>query len=327
MKLLNYLGMVIVITVLGILYKRYQKKYEPDYELKQYDLVKKYLLNDEMIHGRPNLWIHINYQRNGRNWESFNSRLSDDLNKPYVEMCVESIIKYNDNYFNIFIINDESFGKLLSDWDIDMNNVPEPIKSKARQYGLCKLLYHYGGINVPSSFVCTKSLLPFFNTGVMKSKMFCVETLNKTVNYNEKQFVCDGIMMGCIKYNKSIGELCKYMNEMLNVEDQKTVINGNNCGLWLEERKNTFDVNVMDGKLIGVKDEEGEPIELDDLLGATPIKYNFNKYGVLIDEKMLDKRLKYEWFNRLSKEQIFESNTEIGKVFLLSHGEGVVREL
>lgn len=327
MKLLNYLVMVIVVTVLGILYKRYQKKYVPDYELKRYDLVKKYLLNDEMIHGKPNLWIHINYERNGRNWESFNSRLSDDLNKPYIEMCVESIIKYNDVHFNIFIINDNSFGKLLSDWDIDMNNVPEPIKSKAREYGLCKLLYHYGGINVPSAFVCTKPLLSLFNSGIINSKMFCVETINKRVNYHEKPFICDGIMMGCIKYNKSVADLCKYMKGRLNVESEKTIINENNCSLWLEEKKDIFEVNVINGKLIGVKDIENEPIELDDLLGSTPINYNFNKYGVLIDEKMLDKRLKYGWFNRLSKEQIFESNTEIGKVFLLCHGEGVLREL
>lgn len=327
MKLLNYLVMVIVVTVLGILYKRYKKKYEPDYELKQYDLVKKYLLNDEMIHGKPNLWIHINYERNSRNWESFNSRLSDDLNKPYIEMCVESIIKYNDDYFNIFIINDNSFGKLLSDWDVDMNNVPEPIKSKAREYGLCKLLYHYGGIKVPSSFVCTKPLLSLFNTGIINNKMFCVETINRNVNYHEKQFICNGIMMGCIKYNKSVGDLCKYMKGRLDVESEKRIINENNCSLWLEEKNDIFEINIINGKLIGVKDVENEPIELDDLLGSTPIKYNFNKYGVLIDEKMLDKQLKYGWFNRLSKEQIFKSNTELGKVFLLCHGEGVVSEL
>ena len=316
MKLLNYLMLVITLTVGGILYKRYKKKYEPDFELKKNNLVKKYLLNDEMIHGKSNIWIHINYERNGRCWESFNSRLSDDLNKPYIEACVESIIKYNDNDFNIFIINDSSFGKLLSDWDVDINNVPEPIKSKTRAYGLCKLLYHFGGINVPSSFLFTKSLLTLYNAGVKNNKMFCMEKYNNTITYDEKGFICDDKMMGCLKYNKEMGELSENMNEQLSIDKEEED--------FLEAMHDDFKINVLDGKLIGVKDNKDEAIEIRHLLGATPIDFNFNKYGVLIDEKTLDKSIKYEWFNRSSKEQIFESNTELGKEILLSHGEGLV---
>ena len=34
MKLLNYIGMVVILTTMGILFKRYQQKYELDPELK-----------------------------------------------------------------------------------------------------------------------------------------------------------------------------------------------------------------------------------------------------------------------------------------------------
>ena len=118
---------------MGILFKRYQRKYEFDPELKGDALVKKYLLNDEIVYGKPNLWIHINYEKNSRNWKSFQSRSSMELNKPYMEACVETIIKYNGDYFNIFIINDETFSKLLDDWDITIENVPNPIKKHAKK--------------------------------------------------------------------------------------------------------------------------------------------------------------------------------------------------
>ena len=61
-----------------------------------------------------------------------------------------------------------------------------------------------------------------------------------------------------------------------------------------------------------------------DICWAPQIGFNFNKYGVLIDEKTLDKSIKYEWFNKSPKEQVFESNTELGKEILLSHGKGLV---
>ena len=122
-------------------------------ELKGNDLVNKYLLNDEMIYGKPNMWIHMDYVNNARNWKDFKSRRSRDLNKDYINICIESIIKYNSENFNIFIINDDSFRKLLENFDVNINNVPEPIKSNVRKLGICKLLYKYGGIKVSKSFL------------------------------------------------------------------------------------------------------------------------------------------------------------------------------
>jgi hypothetical protein len=52
-------------------------------EKDEYDLIKKYLLNDSPLYGynRPKLWIHTKYEINARKWKDFYSRNSTDLNQ------------------------------------------------------------------------------------------------------------------------------------------------------------------------------------------------------------------------------------------------------
>ena len=46
MRLFQNFLIFILITAIGILYKRYEAKYFPDEELDKYSLVRKYLLNE-----------------------------------------------------------------------------------------------------------------------------------------------------------------------------------------------------------------------------------------------------------------------------------------
>jgi hypothetical protein len=52
-------------------------------------------------------------------------------------------------------------------------------------------------------------------------------------------------------------------------------------------------------------------------MGNTYINFMPNLYGVYIPEYKLLKRTKFEWFPRLSQEQVLESNTIIGKLLLV----------
>ena len=49
MRILDYIVSIIIISTLGMLYKKYQRKYGLDEELNGNNLVNKYLLNDEML--------------------------------------------------------------------------------------------------------------------------------------------------------------------------------------------------------------------------------------------------------------------------------------
>jgi len=324
MKLLNYIGLLMILTTMGLLFKRYQKKYELDPELKDNDLVKKYLLNDDIIYGKPNLWIHVQGEKNSRNWQSFNSRNSKTLNKPYIKVCIESIIKYNSDSFNIFIINDDTFSKLLEDWNIIIGNVPEPIKENVRKLGICKLLYKYGGINIPSSFLSTISLMNLYNEGIRGNKMFCVENINDSISQFADEILPDDIIMGCNKYCEKMKFLCDFVSNVVSSDyTNESKIKGT-INKWLNAEAKDYKINVINGRLIGIKDVNNKYISLDDLLGISKINFDENKSGIYINEKMLDSRTKFNWFIRLSKEQIFNSNTNLGHLILLSHVEGEI---
>ena len=320
MNLVNYIGMVVALTTMGILFKRYQRKYEFDPELKDNDLVKKFLLNDEMIYGKPNLWIYNKYEKNSRHWDSFYSRSNFNVNKPYIQACMETIVKYNGDDFNIFIVNDESFSKLLDDWNVVLSNVPEPMKEKVRKMGMCKLLYKYGGMYVPRSFLSTCKLKNLYNDGVRHNKMFCVENVNRSTSQLDNEFMASNVMMGCMKFCDKMRIYIDYLNNLVKNDytNESNILGQENK--WLQLECNNFSINLVNGRLIGIKDKYDEVIGVEDLLGESILNFDKAKSGIYIDEYEISRRTKLNWFDKISKEEVFRSNTAIGDQMLLSHG-------
>ena len=324
MRILDYMVSIIIISTLGMLFNRYKRKYGSDEELKGNDLVNKYLLNDEMLFGKPNIWIHINHEVNSRNWKSFQSRNSQELNKPYINICIESIIKHNDNDFNIFLINDNSFEKLLPGFNVNMNKIPENLKKYVRKMGFCKILQKYGGMKLPKSFLATKCLRDFYYEGINGNKMFCVENINNTPTNFEQKFLADDIILGCNKFCNKIDKYCEYINELVTSGMiGENEVKGYNSR-WLEKKKKKFNINKIDGVFIGLKDKNKNYIRSEELLNVSKIRFVNEKYGVYINEEIMERRNKLNWFNRLSKKQLLESDTQIGNQMLLSLGEGVL---
>ena len=144
MNFVRYITMFIILTTIGILYDRYMKKYFPDEELDKYSLVRKYLLNESGdIMGKPILWIHTTHNINSRNWPSFYSRNTKQLNQPYKDLCVESIVKRCGDSFHVCLIDDESFYKLLKDWTINISGLSDPVKTHVRELALANVFKTY----------------------------------------------------------------------------------------------------------------------------------------------------------------------------------------
>ena len=130
----------------------------------EYKIIQDYLLNESPLYGynRPKLWIHSKYEINARTWKDFNSRNTTDLNQPYLHLTIKSIINHCGDDFNVCLIDDESFNKLLPLWDVNVSSMAEPMKSQYRELGMARLLEIYGGLVIPNSFLCIKNLKQFF---------------------------------------------------------------------------------------------------------------------------------------------------------------------
>ena len=156
----NILILIFVLVILGFIYRRFEnKRLDEEYE-DNYYAIRKYLLLDKKLISskKPILWIHVPYEYNSRKWLSFGSRSSVDLNQPYLYLTIRSIIEKCDNSFTICIIDDKSFEKLLPEWNVNMSKISDPILTNMRKLALMKLLYSYGGMICPISFLCMKDL-------------------------------------------------------------------------------------------------------------------------------------------------------------------------
>tara|TARA_B100000123_G_C25696338_1_gene413223 strand:- start:86 stop:1123 length:1038 start_codon:yes stop_codon:yes gene_type:complete len=285
----------------------------------EYDMIKEYLLNESPLYGanKPKLWIHSKYEINSRKWLDFQSRNTNNLNQPYLDLTIQSIIDHCSNDFHICLIDDETFSKLIPDWDVVITNVAEPMKSDLREVAFLKLLYLYGGIIVPDSFVCTNNLIDLYLNCIQNDKPFIAESINKHNNMQDikrTNFVPNTYFMGSEKKHPVI-------EFILNVLINKAK-NGQFTSEFYfsgEEKKVFVDIinknkmTLLNGKFIGIKDNNNKPILLEDLIEEKYLEIPKNIYGIYIPKDEILKRTKYNWFSVLSKKEFLDSNMAIVK--------------
>lgn len=288
----------------------------------EYKLIQTYLLNDSPLYGfdKPKLWIHTKYEINARKWKSFQSRNSTDLNQPFIHLTINTIVNHCSNDFNICLIDDETFEKLLPHWDVDLSQVAEPIRTRIRQLGLLKLVYYYGGMVVPNSFICSKNLRNLYQEGTENNTAFFCENANKTANLlldkRHKKFLPDTYCFGAKKHNETIKEIIEYSkaeNRKPHFTTEPEFLGDISMRLMREEK-----INVIDGSLMGVKTIKGDTIDLEELLGDGYLDLVPNHYGIYLPDDEILSRTHYSWFAVLSKDELLKSNITAVKYIISS---------
>jgi hypothetical protein len=286
----------------------------------EYGLIRKYLLNDSPLYGfnKPKLWIHSTYEVNSRQWKSFQSRNTTDLNQPYLHLTIKTIINNCGEDFNICLIDDASFSKLLPSWDIDLNSVAEQNKSYYREIGMASLVYYYGGMIVPNSFLCLKNLKPLYIEGTRANKPFVCESKNNSVNKvkngNTSLFTPNVYFMGAKKNNETVKELIEYLKSRSSQPHvtSEYIFTGDTSE-WIKTQINIYEINLIRGDEIGVKTLSGKPILLEDLMEENYLELSPKAYGIYIPSNEILLRKKYQWFAIVPSEEIFNVNAIIVK--------------
>ncbi len=276
-------------------------------------LIRQYLLNESPLYGfnRPKLWIHSTYEKNARQWKDFYSRNSTDLNQPYIHLTIKSIINHCGNDFNICLIDDETFSRLIPTWEINMETVPEPARAMYRELGMMKLLYLYGGVVVPNSFLCLRSLAPLVADG----SAFFAEEVNRTCNVVKKQenacFLPGTRIMGAPKASPVIKDLVEF------IEKRNSFPHFNAEPAFLGEVQQKIlslsQSSIIDGTLVGIKNNKKKPILLEDLLSENYLELDEKAYGIYIPADQILTRPKYQWFAYLSSAEVLATNAVITK--------------
>jgi hypothetical protein len=280
----------------------------------EYDIIRTYLLNESPLYGmnKPKLWIHSKYEVNARDWKN-GGRNTTQLSQPYLHLTIQSIIDHGGDDFHICLIDDHSFSKLIPAWAANVATLAEPMRSQFREYGLMTLVFLYGGMLVPNSFVCTRNLKSLYDDGLRQGRPFVCEAINRTTNMVEQKhrllFIPDLYFMGAKRDDDVMRELVEWLKTKCagtHFSDQRRFLGESNH--WSMKR-----MTVLGGEKIGIKTTKRQQILLEDLVSDGFLDIPTDSYGVYIpgDEVLL--RPNYKWLAYVSKGELLASDIAIAK--------------
>jgi hypothetical protein len=317
-----YVLSAITIFATSYLVNKYTQQFESNDE---YELIRKYLLNDSPLYGfnRPKIWIHTKYEINSRKWKDFYSRNTTDLNQPYIHLTIKTIIDHCGDDFNVCLIDDQTFSKLIPSWDVDLSTVAEPMRAHFRELGLMQLVYYYGGMVVPNSLVCLKNLKSLYEDGIRNNLPFVCESINRSTNVqNQKQrllFAPSLYFMGAVKNDPVILELVEYLKQRnVSPHFSAEVDFVGDTSNWCFDRLNEGKLNLIGGERIGIKTEKRKTILLEDLMEEGFLDLRKDTVGIYIPADEILTRPKYQWFAVLPSEQVLKTNSIIAKYLMAS---------
>jgi hypothetical protein len=324
-----------VLIISMVLYGRHADKQHRE-NAKHHDCsaIRKYLLNETALAKtkKPILWVHIPYEYNSRNWDSFGSRSSMELNQPYLYLTVKSIIKHCEKDFFICIIDDTSFGRVVPDWSIDMSRLSDPLLTNMRNYAMAKLVHFYGGMTVPLDFLCFKNLIELYQRGTRGGKAFVCENVNANITHSSYDFYPDMRFMGAPKENDTMKAMLDFMQRQMSADHTDEGRFLGEINRWSNHQIKKGAMNLIDGKEVGVKTMDNTQVLVDDLFSENYIDLYTGAFGIWIPSTAILKRTNYEWFARLSVKQVLESDVILGKYILVASApdnvgkEGALRQ-
>ena len=316
-------GLVILASFVA---NKFKQTFSTEHSKDEYEMVKQYLLNDSPLYGynRPKLWIHSKNEINARKWKNFQSRNTTDLNQPYLYLTIQSIVNHCGDDFHICLIDDDTFHKLIPTWDIDLVHLADPMKSHIRNIGMLQLLYYYGGMVLPNSFLCTKNVIDLYKKGIVNDKVFVCENNNTYVNIQKEKhrtlFIPDTEIIGASKNSEILTHLIEYLKSLIqngHFHSENDFLGSKNQ--YCLDQINKGNMRLINGEFIGIKNRHGKQIVVDDLMEESFLDIDSSKlYGIQIPRDDILRRIKYQWFAILPIKDILESNIILSKFFKTS---------
>lgn len=311
----NYILIVVLVFVLRYFYNKWSFKENRKIDDK---ILQNYFYEDvnsiTMIN-KPNLWIYIPLEPNSRDWINFFSRMTNNLNQPYIILCLVSIIENCKDDFNIILYND----KLLETIEPKIKTQPSPVSDYYRNLANLKLLFNYGGWYLPMSTICLKNLNSCYWNNMGKGG-FAVLDINHTSSSKYTDYFPSGLNFAFEKYNPTLKEIMGNYENKINLSSSQRVFNGYLQQLLYKYCKEG-NIGIVSPNLFGRSDKYGNAILIDDLFSTNYIDFDYSSMVALyLPYNEILNRKHFKWFARMSENQILNSNLFIHKIFILGLG-------
>jgi hypothetical protein len=112
--------------------------------------------------------------------------------------------------------------------------------------------------------------------------------------------------MGAKKEDETVKEFIHFMERTISDDYTAETKFLGEFDKWTNQKITKGKMRLIPGTDIGTRTIDDESVTVETLLGDDYIHFYGKMYGIWIPDKMILKRRHYEWFARLSPEQIFE---------------------
>ncbi len=310
MLTMKYIIIFIVLSLIGFLYRRYTEHQESKSRVADKKWIREYLMEEN---NKPILWLFVDHKYNARKWSSFFSRGNFDVNIPLMDLTTDSIVKKNHEDFHVCFIDDHSFKELLPGWSIDLSKVGSPMKDKIRYRGIISLLHEYGGLLVPTSFLCMKSLKPIHDACVRDKKPLVAENQNFYDYTGKEPSMIDGKFMCANKGCQVLQEYKEYLARVISDDYTDESVFLNDFNRWLSLRMRDGRITPLDGRLVGTKNQEGELLSLSVWNGSESLElvHHKNLFGIWIPIEQLLRYKDKQALCYLSQGELLNSKSQL----------------
>jgi hypothetical protein len=132
---------------------------------------------------------------------------------------------------------------------------------------MAKLLYNYGGINVPISFLCCKDLIGLYEKGTNGDTMFVCENVNSNITSTTDLFYPDARFFGAKKNNNILAQYIEFMQRIISDDYTSQVEFLGDFDRWCNERISAKRLRLIPGTDVGTKTVDEDSVTVDTLLG------------------------------------------------------------
>ena len=181
-----------------------------------------------------------------------------------------------------------------------------------RTLAFMKLLYTYGGMFVPYSFVCYKNLITFYKNN--ENLPFCIDTINDNNISNTTQLFPSYKFIGATKENDTIKDIIKNIEIVIHNSCTNEINFKGTLDKLLYEKINENKMTLINGKLIGEKTSNNEIVSIETLFSEKPITFDKNILGIYLPSDKILERLKYNWFPKLTVEECVKGDLNISLI-------------
>lgn len=139
------------------------------------------------------------------------------------------------------------------------------------------------------------------------AEMFVVENMDRDITSSDYLFAPDISFMGAKKNAPILHDFIDFVQRTISADTTDQIQFLGEFSRWCKHRIHKQQIKLIDAKLIGVKTMENRPVLVEDWLGEHFVELYPDMFGIYIPIQEIMKRTKYQWFVRLSQQQLLEA--------------------